>query len=210
MDRAESEADLIARATGGDELALEPLLLRHHRRLLGFIQHKLPESLRGFMAAEDVLQLTYTEVFRHIKTFGPQGSDSFYHWLTTIAEHRLVDVIRAHKAAKRGGGRRPADVPARAESSSVLDLLALVNVDEHTPSRSAARHEAGSAIHVALAGLRDDYRQAICLRYLEGLPVADVAARMDRTPRAVHMLCHRGLQRLRESLGRASDFLSAT
>jgi RNA polymerase sigma-70 factor (ECF subfamily) len=82
-------------------------------------------------------------------------------------------------------------------------------VDERTPSRSAAGHEAVRAVQVGLAGLKSDYREALRLRYIEGLPVAEVAARMDRTERAVHMLCHRGLQCLRAAVGRSSQFLSS-
>jgi DNA-directed RNA polymerase specialized sigma24 family protein len=46
------------------------------------------------------------------------------------------------------------------------------------------------------------------LRYLEGLRVAEVAKRIGRSEGAVHMLCTRGLQSLREELGDLSRFLS--
>jgi len=203
----DSEQDLIARAAGGDRLALEQLLLRYHDRLVKYIRRKLPAELQAFVAPEDVLQVTYVEALRHVTSFEPKGRDAFFRWLATIAKRRLLDVVRRERAAKRGGGRVAAD-PQRKGSSSVIDLLGLAAVHGHTPSRSAARREAVSALHVALAGLKDDYRQAVQLRYLERLPVADVAAQMHRTPRAVHMLCYRGLRQLRASLGRASDFLT--
>jgi DNA-directed RNA polymerase specialized sigma24 family protein len=40
------------------------------------------------------------------------------------------------------------------------------------------------------------------------LSVAETAARMSRTERAVHMLCHRGLEQLRDVLGRSSRFFT--
>jgi len=210
MAPGESEQDLVARAISGEESALERLLLRHHDRLEAFVQHKLPPALRGSFDAEDILQTTYAHAFRHIKTFEPQGPEAFYAWLTKIAENRLRDLVRRHRAAKRGGGRSPARAQGAGISRSSIDLLGVINVDEHTPSRSAAGHEAVAAIHVALAGLGDDCREAIRLRYLEGLSVADVAARIGRSPRAVHGLCYRGLRRLRAAMGRASAFLSRT
>ncbi len=86
-----------------------------------------------------------------------------------------------------------------------MALLDLVAVDVHTPSQSVASHE---AVQVAMAGLKDDYREALHLRYITGLPVTEVASRMNRTDRAVQMLCHRGLQKLRAALDRSSAFLS--
>ena len=41
---------------------------------------------------------------------------------------------------------------------------------------------------------------------MEGLPVADTAARMKRTEGAVCLLCHRGLKRLREHMGSTADY----
>jgi RNA polymerase sigma-70 factor (ECF subfamily) len=74
--------------------------------------------------------------------------------------------------------------------------------------RPAARHEAAGAIHAALAGLKLEYRQAIELRYIQQLPVAEIAARMDRTERAVHMLCNRGLKQLEAAMGCATRFIT--
>jgi RNA polymerase sigma-70 factor (ECF subfamily) len=79
---------------------------------------------------------------------------------------------------------------------------------DRTPSRSAAAHEAVEAIRAALGEIDVDYAEALRLRYAEGLAVENTAERMGRTKAAVHMLCHRGLRRLRDALGRESKFLS--
>ena len=46
------------------------------------------------------------------------------------------------------------------------------------------------------------------MRYVQGLPVAEIARAMDRTPHAVHNLCYRGLQELHVKLGRSARFLT--
>ncbi len=71
-----------------------------------------------------------------------------------------------------------------------------------------ARHEAADAVHLGLAALPEHYRRAIELRYLRGLPVAEVATLMQRTPHAVHNLCHRAVQQLQAELGHASRYLT--
>jgi len=203
-----TEQQWVTRAVAGDQAALEHLLVSHYDRLAAEVGRKLPTALRGVIAAEDVLQEAFVVAFREIGRFEPRGPDSFHHWLAAIAKHRLLDLVKAQRRAKRGGGRVALEAEARSPEESMVGLLELLNAHEHTPSRSAAGHEAISAVQVALAGLKEDYRQALQLRYIEGLPVAEVANRMGRTERAVHMLCHRGLQRLHESLGRSSRFFS--
>jgi len=81
-------------------------------------------------------------------------------------------------------------------------------VHSHTPSQSAANHEAVRQIETAMDGLKDEYRQALRLRYIDGLATAEVAVVMDRDEKAVQNLCHRGLQSLRERLGTGSQFFS--
>ena len=88
----------------------------------------------------------------------------------------------------------------------MVGLLDLVAWDGTTPSGVAARQEAERALRVAIAGLKEDYQEVIRLRYMQELPVADVAARMNRTEGAVHMLCNRAIKKLREAMGRASKY----
>jgi len=204
----DSEDALLKLATAGDHAALERLLLAYYDRLHSRVARKIPADLQSKLAADDILQDAFVEVFRCIGDFHPQGRDAFYHWLATITERRLLDAFKVLRAAKRGGGRRAVDAAERENDSSVVSLLEMVNVTEHTPSRSAAGHEAAAAVRVALAGLREDYRTALTMRYIDGLAVSEVAGRMNRTDRAVHMLCYRGLEALRAAMGRSSAYLS--
>jgi RNA polymerase sigma factor (sigma-70 family) len=71
-----------------------------------------------------------------------------------------------------------------------------------------AGHEAVQAVHVGLAGLPDDQREAIRLHYLDGASVKETAAAMERSPDAVRGLLHRAKQALRNTLGRSSRWLS--
>ena len=97
--------ELLSQAVAGDQLALQRLLIPFQSRLLARIRRKLPVSLSRVIAAEDVLQEAYVDVFRAIGGFQRQGDGAFYRWLLTIADNRVIDMIRAHQAAKRGGGR---------------------------------------------------------------------------------------------------------
>lgn len=201
----DDRTDLVGQAVAGRPLALDRLLLDHYPRLAARVDQKLPDDLRAVVAPEDIIQETFTDAFRGIGGFRPEGQDAFYRWLTAIADNRVTDAVRAARAAKRGGGRQRAEGPDRSSIAALIDLLA---VNEWTPSRSAGGHEAGAAVQVALAGLKPEYREALHMRFLEGLSVAEVAGRLGKTEPAVHKLCSRGLQALRESLGEAAKYLS--
>ncbi|MBK8270556.1 MAG: sigma-70 family RNA polymerase sigma factor [Planctomycetes bacterium] len=202
------DSDLVARAIAGEPLALERLLIQYQRQLLSVIAAKIPETMATVVSAEDILQETYTEAFRGIGAFRPDGENALFRWLCTIADHRALDAVRAHRAAKRGGGRAAVEANAGNAASTVMALLDIVFVNDRTPSRSAAGHEAVAAVQSALESLKPEYRDAIRFRYIEGLSVGETADRMKKTDRSVHKLCSRAIQKLREELGDASKFYS--
>jgi RNA polymerase sigma-70 factor (ECF subfamily) len=208
MAAVEFEQKLVKQAVAGDGAALEGLLLAHHDRLAAALRAKLPRQTRERIGVEDVCQEAYVAAFRQIRRFRPKGDDAFFRWLLKIAERKLLDSGRRDNAARRGGGRGKLENRRSEAMSSVVDLLELLAVHERTPSRSAAGHEAVAALQTALDGLKDDYGRALRMRYIDGLPVEKVAQRMGRTPRSVHMLCYRGLRKLRELLGPAEHYLS--
>ena len=199
------EAELLGSAVEGDRCALERLLIRYQSRLIARIRRRFPPDLKTVISPEDILQDTYIDIFRGIRSFESTGSNAFYRWLLAVAENRLVDNVRTYRAAKRGGGR--VRIAATA-GSSVAPLMEILQPNSHTPSRSVAVHEIESAVWIALAALKPEYREALQLRFFKGLSVAEVAERMKRSEWSVHKLCSRGLQRMRESLGEASKFLS--
>ena len=80
-------------------------------------------------------------------------------------------------------------------------------VYERTPSRSALAHEMIGTLQRSMQNLPEDYREAVRLRYIEGMQVIEIAGRMNRTDRAVHMLCNRGLKALRLELRSASMYV---
>jgi RNA polymerase sigma-70 factor (ECF subfamily) len=203
----DEEDALIARAVAGDATALESLLLKYYDRLLRRVSRDIPQNLPSVLSAEDVLQDTFVEAFRSIRRFTPQGEQRFFSWLGTIAAHRLTDAIKALRRAKRGGGMRPLR-PAD-DSRGIAALLENLKVSERTPSRSVAVREAVSAVRVALSGSKEEYREVLQLRYLEGLPVTATAERMNKTEAAVHKLSGRALERLRQALGRSSKYFSS-
>ncbi|MFP6602753.1 MAG: RNA polymerase sigma factor [Pirellulaceae bacterium] len=201
------EDQLLQQAIAGEVVALEQLLWSQYDRLQRRIQRKIPAGMRGSLTAEDILQTTFVDAWKNIGTFTPQGDDAFYRWIATIAERKLTDRVRAQGAVKRGGKKAVAGMQ-QAAASSMVNLVDLVAGDWRSPSGSVAFREAERILTVALGNLKDDYRTAISMRYLQGKPIADIAKKLNRTERAVQMICNRSLKKLREALGRSSLYLS--
>lgn len=198
---------LVAQARRGDRVALGRLLLLHDQRLRDRISRRIAADVRGVLSADDVLQDTYAEVYRHIRRFEPSGPRSFFAWLATIADRKLLDSVKGQRAAKRsppaGAKRVTLD-----RSTSLLGLVRLVDKKSKTPSRVISRQEAIQALQVALASLPEPCRQVVWMRHIEGKAAREIAVVLGRSEGAVNQLCHRGLQRLRELMGSRSDFLS--
>lgn len=209
MDEPFPDEAFVNRAIAGDEVALTVLLTRSRAGLCGHLASRVPADLRGTIDADDVTQEAHVEVFRHIGSFEFRGPDSFFRWVKAIALRKLRDAIKARRAARRGGGRRVIeDVASPTAEDSMVAFLDLLAGPNRTPSRSAARHEVVAAMQDALTELPDDYRRAVWLVYIEGCSVAVAAAEMGRTERAIHNLCYKAKDRLREILGSRSRFWS--
>jgi RNA polymerase sigma-70 factor, ECF subfamily len=201
------DAALLRAAIAGDHAAASALLMRHDAVLRRRLTRWIEPRFRSLLDAEDILQDAYIEVFRHIRHFELAGDVAFQAWLVTIVQRRYLNARRSLLAAKRGAGMRVEQ--AKHDSTSLLQLVDVLGRDDSTPSRRAGRGEAEKRLRVALAGVKEEYRQALRMRYMEGRPVREIAEVLRRTERAVHMLCHRGLRALREQMGSASKFLTS-
>ncbi len=201
------ESRLVADAVAGSAEALTALLQRHGPQVRQRLTGKIGQVWRSVLEEDDVLQVTYLEAFMRISSFSPRGPGAFLAWLSHIADNNLRDAIRGLERAKRPDPRRRVQARQVTEDS-YTDLVGLLGVTSTTPSRVAARHEAGGAIETALARLPADYRTVIRLYDLECRAIEEVAAQVGRSPGAVYMLRARAHDRLKEELGGSSQYFS--
>jgi RNA polymerase sigma-70 factor (ECF subfamily) len=99
-------------------------------------------------------------------------------------------------------------VPAArgSDSSSYWNLLDHLYADSATPSRVVRREEALSTLLASLSDLSEAHRMVIRLRFLEGLNVAEVAARLGKSEAAVIALTKRALEALRRTMDGRGEF----
>jgi RNA polymerase sigma-70 factor (ECF subfamily) len=156
----------------------------------------LDPRLRGKLDPADLVQQTLVRAVAAQDRFhGDEASRAA--WLRTILARIMIDAVR--KFARPGGGEREQSLEAALDHSSAR-LEALLAADLTSPSGRAERNEALLRLADALARLPEDQRRAVELRHLEGLSLADIALRMERSVDAAVGLIHRGLRALRRDL----------
>jgi RNA polymerase sigma-70 factor, ECF subfamily len=176
---------LIEGARAGDRAAADALFARHRGRLLAFVRASTSPAVARAVTPEDVVQETQLEAARKIGEFTPREPSSFYRWLVEIARFKIAEAERAQRARKRAL-ETPLDGPLADSQTS--------------PSGRAMRAEHASLLHEALAALPDRQGEAVRLRYLEGLTIAETAARLERSEAAVKALVTRGLDALAQRI----------
>jgi len=209
MDAMAGEADLIPRAVTGDEVALKVLLTRTRLSLCEYVAGRIPKRLQSVVDPDDVVQAVHVRVFQRVADLRSDRPEAFHRWVKTIALRQLRNTIKHYRAIKRGGQHTVIGQPAKKLEDSTVALFETLVASGRTPSRSVARHEAIHAVQDALSRLPNHHAQAVRLVHLEGLSVREAAERMNRTERAIHGLCRRGLKELQRRLGHASRFLSS-
>ncbi len=159
-------------AQAGDEAAYREALRLVTSRLRGYLRRRmrsLPDEV------EDLVQETLLALHLQRGTYDaslPVGA-----WVIAIARHKLVDLWRRR-------GRRD----DRHASLHDTDEALLVAVQEE----GGARRDLEKLLHE----LPEAQRVAIWLTKVDGLSVAEAAARTGASPSAIKVQVHRGLKRL--------------
>jgi RNA polymerase sigma-70 factor (ECF subfamily) len=178
---------VIADAAAGDRDALAELWRGHQHLLLRYFRGK------GMADPDDLASIVWLEVAKGLTSF-EGNADDFRRWLFTIASRRRVDEIRRQVRRQR-----------RDE--------AFQTVSTHRPTNETAdEFERSAALERAIALVRtlpDGQAEAVLLRVVADLSIADVAAIMNRSEGSIRVLVHRGLSRLAEHLEPRADTVAA-
>ncbi|MFG0319192.1 MAG: RNA polymerase sigma factor [Planctomycetota bacterium JB042] len=174
---SEFERD-IERARAGDRSALQSLLTRNHGRMRRYTGSLLGQQMKARLSVSDVLQSCYVDIVRGISSFRESSGAAFEAWTRRVVENGVRRKSRQIGAQKRGAGR-VGELPDELPSSTP------------TPSGQVVTAEQLARVDAALATLREDHREVLRLRLVEGLSHHDIARRMDRPLNATRMLLSR-------------------
>jgi RNA polymerase sigma-70 factor, ECF subfamily len=178
-----SEHELIRRARADDQDAFAELVLLHADRVYG--------ALRRFGLnpdeADEVAQEVFVRAWRGLSRF--EQRSRFSTWLYRIAFNE----------AQRRLSRRPRR-RAEADEDREDPVGALAEPPELGPEAQTLDRELEQTLERALDQLPADWRTAVVLRDIEGLPTHDAAEVVGVGEAAFKSRLHRGRMRLRTLL----------
>lgn len=155
-------------------------------------------ELRGKSEPADLVQQTLLLAHAQIGQFRGTTEKELLAWLRVILANCLATLGRALGRAKRDTGREQSLEAMLDLSSQRLDNW--LTADQSSPSQRAMRRENSVRIAEALAQLPEGQREALLLRYCQGLTFTEIAERMELAPSSVAGLLARGSRQLRQLL----------
>jgi len=162
---------LIACARNGDRAAFSALVDAYDRRLLYFIRRILGET----GDALDVLQTVWLQVHRGLTKL--RAADAFRVWLYRIAHDLAISELR-----------RSARWPLAMDSQESAPA-----VDDSGPDA----FENAELVHMALTHLSIDHRRVLSLRFLEDMPIAEIAQVLGENEGTIKSRLHYAKRALR-------------
>ena len=176
-----NEAELLTRVVSGDREAFDAVMRVHEDRVFSVCLRILGDREQALDATQD----TFLTVFRKAGQF--QGRSAVGTWIYRIAVNTCYDQLRRTQ-------RRP--------SEALPD-----HVDPSDPSAEEAIESAAvrPEIEDALAQLSPDFRNAVILSDLEGLPLPDVAEILGVPIGTVKSRLFRGRRLLAKHLGNQNE-----
>ena len=182
--------DLLRRWHGGDQDALERLVIQELPWIESQVRRRLGPMLRGKAETHDFVQDAMIDVLRYGPRFVTSSRARFRALVARIIENNLRDKHDWHSAKRRASDREVA-MP----SQSVLDLDSGAALST-TPSRLAMQQEHEAWLRLALELLEPDDRRVILLREWRGLGFDEVGEQLGVSGEAARKRFHRALPKL--------------
>ena len=188
-----ADGELVKMALQGDLDAYDELVERYQNGA----RNRALSVVQDYQAAEDIAQDALVKAFNALKDL--EDPQRFAGWLLTIVQHTALDFVRARREGmsletlKEQGFEAPRDTRG----------LQLEKMEER---------EEDLKVLEAMGELRDDYREILILKHVEGLSYREIAERLEMTVSAVgeklsrvRGLLKRRLEKKRVQRGTAGD-----
>jgi RNA polymerase sigma-70 factor (ECF subfamily) len=172
------EADLLAKAQGGNLFAFEEIVKRYQRRVYAVALR----IVRRHDVADDVAQEAFLRAYRALDSF--DRARPFGPWICRIAANLAVNHVRSPENREEGlpDGHAEAPAPAAGPLERVLD------------------DEAQKVLSAALERLPRDQRAVLVLRVVEEMSYREIADALNLSMGTVMSRLFRARERLAETL----------
>src|SRR3989441_3183078 len=173
---------LVAEARAGASEAFGGLFDHFHGPIYRFIASRVQRP----SDAEDLTQLVFVKALEALPRYESRGVP-FGGWLFRLARNAVIDHVRT-----------------RHEHAELDSLIDAAHGDAGPDEIAVVRQEL-DAVRAALAGLTDEQKEAIALRFFAGLSAREAAEAMGKQEGTVRGLQFRAIAALRRQLGIEPD-----
>lgn len=181
----QTDRELVRRMRDGDEAAFDQFFAGCFPRLFRFALARVGDEA----AAEDIVQASLVQAVRKLHTW--RGEASLFTWICTICRREIAD--RAGRAASQP------TVPLTDDHPEVRAALESLGASIEGPDAALEREDVGRLVQQALDYLPLRYAQVLQWKYLDDLPVADIAERLDSSSKAAESLLSRARAAFRDA-----------
>ena len=176
----------VARLRRGDLNALSELIARYQNRLYRY----LLRMVRQPAEAEDLFQQTWLKVVSKVRSF--DLTRNFDAWLFTLARNLAIDHLRRVRP-------QSLDEPL-ADDEDCATIADWIPSRDYTPLDTAIAVERRAHIDEAMAALPMIYREALALRFEDGMKIEEIAQVLGVPLSTVKSRLRRSLEQLRSAL----------
>lgn len=186
IEGREEDRALVLRMSNGDPSAFDTFAYRYTPMLMRYTQAHLSSHPE---VVADLVQSTLVAAIEGIETY--RGDGVLGAWLVSICRFQIGTYRRRQGVRNRFAGDVPADFD-RFESQYA------------SPSAELERRELRATVHSTLELLPPPYGDVLEWKYLEDLPVKEIAERLELTPKAAESLLTRARKAFRKFLDLSS------
>lgn len=172
INDASSDEELMQAYQNGIDGAFDMLFRRYSPRVYGFLMNRVKDRTQ----VDDVFQATFLKLHQSKGRY--EARFPFAPWLFTVCKNALIDHNRKVNRIREDGSEQQ-----------------IVQAIDESPIET-------SSPLTSLDALPTAQRAAIELRYQNELEFEEIAERLKTSPLNARKLVSRGIQRLREKMGR--------
>lgn len=169
--------DLVARAQKGSADAAGQLYERHYPSIFRYLFYRTGDQ----HTAEDLTGEVFLKMVQALPAYRVTAA-TFRTWLFQIARNLSIDYFR------------------RGKTHPVAVLDESLPSAEQAPENAADRRLTGAQLYRAVAQLNEDQRDVVLMRFVEGMPIGEVAVALHKSEDAIKGLQRRALIALRDLL----------
>ena len=172
--RTRTDAELLEGIRRSSEEDFGVLYERYFQRVYSFAYTRL----RNHADAEEVVQETFTAVFRSIDAY--RGQSSLLSWIYGIAKNTVNNQLRCAKAHEARLDRAQRDLVSSAWT-----------LDSCTPEEHLSMQRCATAVVDQLSSVSEWQSEVFFMRHVENLPIDEIARRTSRSNDAVRSSLYR-------------------